>query len=351
MNFEAAEFDFSKAGECKIIGEIGVNHNRDIDLLFKLIDAGIEAGVDIIKLQRFSSKDELSEFASSTDYQRKAGQGESQLQMAQKLELPDEWIVKAHAYCNERNIGFLCAAFDHGSVDFIADTLGCKSIKVPSPELNNKPLLQHMAEKFDALLISTGASYLSECCQALEWVEQVASREIAFMHCVSEYPAPLNELNLSAMATLRSALNVPVGYSDHSDGIVASIAAASLGAAMIEKHYTLDKSLPGPDHKASSDIAELKILVEAVKGAVKSVGDGIKRPMSCESSNRPLIRKTLTVNAPLLLKGTVLTKDMIGIKRPATTGAVVPSDIDKVVGLRLTKDKAYDEPIKWTDFQ
>eukprot|EP01093_Parvamoeba_rugata_P012352 TRINITY_DN359_c0_g1_i10.p5 TRINITY_DN359_c0_g1~~TRINITY_DN359_c0_g1_i10.p5 ORF type:complete len:352 (+),score=22.89 TRINITY_DN359_c0_g1_i10:689-1744(+) len=351
MNFEAKDFDFSEDGDCKIIGEIGVNHNRDINLLFKLIDAGIEAGVDIIKLQRFSSKDELSEFASSTDYQRKAGQGESQLAMAQKLELPDEWLIKAHDYCKEKNIGFLCAAFDHGSVDFIADKLGCKSIKVPSPELNNKPLLQHMASKFDGLLVSTGASYLSECCQAMDWIQQVGTKDVAFMHCVSEYPAPINELNLRAMSTLRSALNVPIGYSDHSDGIVAAIVAASLGAAMLEKHYTLDKSLPGPDHKASSDIDELKILVESVKSAVSCMGDGTKRPVPSEEANRPLIRKTLTVNADHLTKGTIITRDMVGIKRPATNGAIEPCDIDKVVGMRLANDKNYDEPLKWTDFQ
>lgn len=351
MDFVSKQFGFNPGERCIVIGEIGVNHNRREDLLFRLIDEGIDAGLDVIKLQRFKSEEEIAAFAPSTDYQRKAGQGESQLEMARKLELPDAWLVKAFEYCRQRQVGFLCTAFDHSSVDFLADTLGCKTVKVPSPEVSNKPLLQHMARRFDALLLSTGASYLGEVASAVEWIGQVAPRELALMHCLSEYPAPIEQANLRAMLSMRESFRLPVGYSDHTPGQVVAVVAAGLGAAMVEKHYTLDKDLPGPDHKASLDISELRAFVQAVRQAGECLGDGVKRPVPAEIANRPLIRKSVVCAAPALKAGTPLRAELLAVKRPWTEGAVEPFQIENVIGLTLRRDKQHDEPILWSDFR
>jgi N,N'-diacetyllegionaminate synthase len=351
MDFVSRQFDFRPGERCIVIGEIGVNHNRREDMLFKLIDEGIDAGLDVIKLQRFKSEEEIAAFAPSTEYQKKAGEGDNQLAMARKLELPDEWLVKAFEYCKQRKVGFLCTAFDHSSVDFLARNLGCRTVKVPSPEVSNKPLLEHMARSFDSLLLSTGASYLAEVASAIGWMQAVGERELALMHCLSEYPAPVEQANLRAMVSMRDAFQLPVGYSDHTPGQVVAVVAAGLGAAMIEKHYTLDKNLPGPDHQASLDIAELKSFVRAVREASACLGDGVKRPVPAEIANRPLIRKSVVCAAPSLKAGTPVTAEMLAVKRPWTEGAVEPFEIDRILGLTLRRDKQHDESILWSDFR
>lgn len=350
MDFISRKFDFNPGERCVVIGEIGVNHNNDRDTLFKLLDAGKLAGCDIIKLQRFKAEDEIAQSAPTTEYQVKAGEGESQLEMAKKLELPDELLIEAFEYCKQLDIGFLCTAFDHGSVDFVAEVLGCKSVKVPSPEITNRPLIEYMAQKFDALLVSTGASNLDEVAAVIEWIRNIGDREIALMHCTSEYPAPIDQVNLTAINTMHSAFDLPVGYSDHTEGVVAGTVAASLGATMIEKHYTLDKGMPGPDHKASADIPELTQLVQAMRDVSRSLGDGIKRPVAAEAKNRPLIRKSFTCGLESMAAGTLIEASMLGIKRPLVDGAVEPFDLDKIVGQRISKSKRFDEPILWSDF-
>lgn len=351
MDFVSKNYSFKKGERCIIIGEIGVNHNNDPDILFKLIDEAIAADVDIVKLQRFSSKLEISTLAPKADYQKKHDAQESQLEMAQKLELSDELIKKAFDYCREKEIGFLCAGFDHESVDFIADKLGCTTIKVPSPEITNKPLLEHISEKFDSVILSTGASNLQECLQAIEWVKKNKVKEVALMHCLSEYPAPLDEINLKAIETLKIATSMPVGYSDHTEGSLTATVAASLGAAMLEKHYTLDKNLPGPDHKASANINELKEIVSNVKKVHVMLGDGVKVAAKSEEKNRKIIRKSLVFVGDDLSTGKVLTKELLGVKRPYVEGAVSPLDLDKIIGMKLLKPKKYDEPIFWDDFK
>lgn len=351
MDFVSKQFDFRPGERCIVIGEIGVNHNRQEDMLFRLIDEGIAAGLDIIKLQRFKAEEEIASFAPSTNYQKNAGSSDGQLEMARKLELPDEWLIKAFDYCKERGVGFLCTAFDHSSVDFLADRLGCKTVKIPSPEVSNKPLLQHMARKFDGLLLSTGASYLSEVASAIDWMAEIAPREFAVMHCLSEYPAPVEQANLRAMVNMRQAFKVPVGYSDHTPGQVVAVVAAGLGASMIEKHYTLDKNLPGPDHKASLDIAELRSFVTAIREASACIGDGVKRPAPAEIANRQLIRKSVVCATPALNAGTPITASMLGVKRPWTPGAIEPFEIDNIIGLTLRRNKQHDEAILWSDFR
>lgn len=351
MDFVAKSFNFEPNDRCIVIGEIGVNHNRDESLLFRLIEEGVAAGVDIIKLQRFVAAEEIATSAPSAQYQQRAGAGDNQLAMAQALELPDDLLVRAFERCNELGVGFLCTAFDHSSVDFVADRLGCRSVKVPSPEITNRPLLEHMAQKFDSLLVSTGASDLGECAAAVKWIRSAGDCEIALMHCLSEYPAPIDQANLRAIATMRACFDVPVGYSDHTEGIVAPIVAASLGAAMIEKHYTLDKTMQGPDHKASADLSELAAMTDALRQAAVSLGDGVKRPVDSERANRLVIRKSITCAEPRLEAGTTIEREMLGIKRPSVEGAVEPFDLDKIVGMKLTHEKHFDEPILWSDFR
>ncbi|MCW8198513.1 N-acylneuraminate-9-phosphate synthase [Verminephrobacter aporrectodeae subsp. tuberculatae] len=350
MDFISRQFDFQPGERCIVIGEIGVNHNRQEDMLFRLIDEGIAAGLDVIKLQRFKADEEIAAQAPTTDYQKLAGSGAGQLQMARNLELPDEWLIKAFDYCKQRGVGFLCTAFDHSSVDFLADQLGCKTVKIPSPEVSNKPLLQHMARKFDGLLLSTGASYLGEVANAIEWIADVGPRELALMHCLSEYPAPVAQANLRAMSSMRAAFHVPVGYSDHTPGQVVAVVAVGLGAAMLEKHYTLDKNLPGPDHQASLDIPELRSFVAAVRDASSCLGDGVKRPVPAEIANRPLIRKSVVCAVPAIAAGTAISAAMLGVKRPWIRGAVEPFEIGTILSLPLRRDKRHDEAILWSDF-
>lgn len=351
MDFVSQSFSFLPGERCVLIGEIGVNHNNSEEILFKLIDEGIAAGLDVIKLQRFKAEDEISTSAPTTEYQVDAGVGDNQLEMAKALELADPLLKKAFDYCKEKGVGFLCTAFDHGSVDFVADVLGCKSVKVPSPEISNKPLIQYMAKKFDSLLVSTGASDLGEVARILGWIKEVGDREVALMHCTSQYPAPLNQANLKAIETMKMAFGLPVGYSDHTVGVLAGTVSATMGAAMLEKHYTLDKNMEGPDHKASADLPELRALVQALKDTHESLGNGIKKPVQAEMDNLPLIRKSLTVNANELTEGTVITESMLGIKRPRVDGAVEPFDMEKIVGMTLTKNKSYDEPLMWSDLK
>lgn len=351
MDFVSRRFDFAPGERCIVIGEIGVNHNNDRGTLFALLDEGIEAGCDIIKLQRFKAEAEIAQSAPTTDYQVKAGEGESQLEMAKNLELPDDLLIEAYRYCEHRKVGFLCTAFDHGSVDFVAGELGCKTVKVPSPEITNRPLIEYMAQNFDALLVSTGASDLEEVAAVIKWIRNIGDREIALMHCTSEYPAPIDQANLRAIATMRDEFDLPVGYSDHTQGVIAGTVAASLGAAMIEKHYTLDKNMAGPDHAASADIRELKQLVQATRDVHASLGDGVKRVVDAEARNRPLIRKSFTCALEQIEAGSLIDFSMLGIKRPLVEGAVEPYHLDKILGRRILKSKRFDEPIMWSDFE
>jgi len=357
MDFVSHSYDFKRGDRCVVIGEIGVNHNCDEAILMQMIDEGVEAGLDIIKLQRFNAALEISERAELADYQVKAGMQESQLKMAQKLELSDELLVKAFDYCREKGVGFLCTAFEHESVDFLAETLKLSSVKVPSPEISNKPLLQYKAKHFKSLMISTGASHLEEVAQAIKWVRDInPDAELALMHCTSQYPAPIEQCNLNAIVTMRDEFKLPVGYSDHTNGIVAATVSAGLGAAMIEKHYTLDKNMEGPDHQASVDIQELKELCRAVRDASASLGDGIKKPVETEAETRPKIRKSLYCNVQKLPAGTVIKPDMIearviGIKRPYDENACTPESFDNLVGKKLTISKVYDEPLMESDFK
>lgn len=354
MNFDSIDLAFGGGAPCVIIGEIGVNHNNDVDILMRLIEEGARAGLDVLKLQHFVAEEEISRYAPSADYQAAGGHADGQLALAKALELSGETLVKAQARCRALGVGFLCSVFDPVSAAFVAEKLGCKSVKIASSEVGAEPFLADLARKFDGLILSTGASELSETARAVETLRAHRTpsdaQEIAVMHCVSEYPAPMRDLNLKTMAALEIALGVPVGFSDHTEGLVAGVAAAALGAAVLEKHYTLDKALPGPDHKASADIAEITAYVRAVRDAEAALGDGRKTPAPSEAGNRALIRKSLVCAVEALAPGAVIEPSMLAAKRPMVEGAVLPGDLSKIVGLTLRRPKSADEPIFWADF-
>ncbi len=348
MDFISRRYDFAHGEPTVVIGEIGVNHNGDPQLARRLVDVAVAAGVDIVKFQAFKSEKEISRFAAKTPYQAAAvTNAANQLELCKALELDGPTLVALKQYCGERGVAFLCTAFDFDSVDLLVNDLKVSAVKVPSSEVTNLPFLEYIGSRKLAAILSTGASTLAEVGTAVEALRRGGCPEMMLLHCVSSYPAPASELNLRAMHTMRAAFGLPVGFSDHSLGTAAAIAAAALGAAAIEKHFTLDRNMDGPDHQASVEPDDLQRLVEGVRTASAGLGDGIKRPVPCERENMPLIRKSL-VAGRALKRGTRLVREMIEIKRPA--GGIDPGDLGKVLGLVLNRDLDEDEPITWECF-
>lgn len=349
MNFVCKEITFDNPDKTYLIAEVGVNHNKDINLAKKMVMVAKEAGSDIIKFQLFDSEKEVSVYADKADYQKKNttdSEGLNQLEMCKALELSPENIKELKNYCKKLQMPFLCTAFEKYSLDYLVNRLGIKTIKIPSPEITNLPFLRQIGQKKVSVILSTGASYLHEVGIAIKTLREAGCKEIVLLHCVSQYPTPYEDLNLRAIQTMKQAFGIPVGFSDHSLGIEADIVAAALGAVVIEKHFTLDRNMKGPDHKASIEPDELKALVKALKIANKSLGSFIKQPAPCEEGTLPLIRKSLVagINIP---KGTHLEEQMIEIKRPI--GGIAPADLDKVIGLRVNKTIKADELIHWED--
>lgn len=346
MDFTSKQFSFDSKERTCLIGEIGVNHNRDKKILMELIDKGIECGVDVLKFQRFNSELEISSYAEKTNYQKNTSEALNQLEMAKSLELPDEWLIEAFEYCKKRKVGFLCTGFEYESVDFIAKELNCSSIKIPSPDITNIPLLEYISGKFEGIILSTGASNIEDCRRA---VEIFKDNELVILHCLSEYPAPIDEINLRAMWTLEKEFGKPVGYSDHTKGSLIPIIASSMGAVAIEKHFTLDKKLEGPDHNASADLEELKQISNGLESVFVSQGSGLKEIAKAEEKNINLIRKSVCCGIKRINKGTVLEENMLGIKRPIHENSIQPYDLKKILGKKINKDKEFDDPILWSD--
>lgn len=349
MNFESKDFHFREGDETLIIAEVGVNHNGDPEIAKQMVAAAAKAGAHIIKFQAFRSEKEISKYAIKTPYQEETtSSGGNQLEMCKALELSAPVLKDMKDYCASLSAPFLCAAFDFDSVDLLVDELNVQTIKIPSSEVTNIPFLEYVGSKGKSVIFSTGASTLSEVALAVKRLKDAGCPELVLFHCVSSYPAPCEEVNLRAMLTMKDAFGLPVGFSDHTVGNQVAIAAASLGAAAIEKHFTLDRNMEGPDHRASIEPDELADLVRSVKIANQALGSGIKEPVACELPNLPLIRKSL-VAACDLPKGTTLTRDMIEIKRPE--GGIAPVDLHKVLGSVLKNDVLEDELIRWEDVQ
>lgn len=319
---------------CFLIAEAGVNHNGDLELARRLVDAAAEAGADAVKFQTFSADRLATAAAPQADYQRRnTGIEESQRAMLHRLELTAEAHRELMARCRERGILFLSSPFDEDSADFLEE-LGVPAFKIPSGELTNVPFLAHVARKGRPLIVSTGMATLDEVRPAVETIRQAGSPPLALLHCVSSYPAQPADVNLRAMATLREAFAVPVGFSDHTAGTDIALAAVALGANILEKHLTLDRTLPGPDHLASLEPDEWIAMVVALRRIEAALGDGRKRPAPSEADAARVARKSL-VAAGDLPAGCVLRRDHLAIRRPGT--GLPPGRLESVLGRRLRR--------------
>ncbi|MCK4257423.1 MAG: N-acetylneuraminate synthase [Halanaerobiales bacterium] len=329
-----------------IIAEAGVNHNGDINIAKKLIDVASDAGADAIKFQTFKAEKLVSKSARKADYQLKNTEGaETQYQMIKKLELDKATHLELIDYCKEKNIMFLSSPFDFESCDLLNE-LGISFYKIPSGEITNLPFIRHIAEKQKPVILSTGMANIAEIYEALETIYSTGNKDIVILHCVTEYPTPIEDVNLKAMLTIRDTFKVPVGYSDHTLGLEMPLAAVALGAKVIEKHFTLDKSMEGPDHKASLEPDELKLLVQGIRNVEIGLGDGIKRPAKSELKNIPIARRSIVASRDLK-KGQTLHRDDLEIKRPGD--GIEPKFIDALLGFKINKDIKEDEVLNWED--
>ena len=307
---------FGAGAPCFVIAEVGVNHNGDPRLAQALIDAAADAGADAVKFQTFSAERLLTVSAPKAEYQlRGTDPEETQFEMLRRLELPRQCYPDLVSRCRERGVLFLSTPFDEDSADFLG-SLGMPYFKVPSGELTNLPLLAHIAAKGQPMLVSTGMSDLDEVSAAVDAIRAAGNPELVLLHCVSNYPARVEDANLRAMETLAREFGVPAGYSDHVPGTEVSLAAAALGACVIEKHFTLDRDMPGPDHRASSsEPAEFRALVARIRRIESALGTGEKKPAASELPIAAVARRSL-VAACDIPAGAVLTEDMVAIRRP-----------------------------------
>lgn len=314
---------------CFIIAEAGVNHNGDVNLAKKLVDVAKKAGADAVKFQTFDVEELVTRSADKAQYQKETtGAEESQSEMLSKLQLTERDFEKLVAYAQDKGMIFLSSPFDKKSVDLL-DRLNTPAFKVPSGEITNFPLLKYIAGKGKPIILSTGMATLREVEEALDIIQKHGGKDIVFLHCVSSYPARMEDMNLRAIETLRRTFKLPVGLSDHTVGITMPIAAVALGACLIEKHFTLDRKLPGPDHRASLEPDELRQMIEAIRDVESAMGDGIKRPMEQEEEVKKAARRSIVAKVDIP-QGTTITEDMLGIKRPGT--GIEPSYLYKVVG-------------------
>jgi N,N'-diacetyllegionaminate synthase len=328
-----------------VIAEAGVNHNGDIELAKKLISAAKDAGADYVKFQTFISEYLVTSTAEKASYQKETTRAsESQYEMIRKLELSRKNHETLIDECKKQGIRFFSTAFDEDSFDMLV-SLGLDQVKIPSGELTNLPLLRHMTKNGLPVMLSTGMSNLGEVEAAIEVIEQAGTprSRITVLHCTTEYPAPMEDVNLRAMLSMKSAFGVEVGYSDHTNGIAIPIAAVALGAKVIEKHFTIDRSLPGPDHKASLEPDELKEMISSIRNIEIALGDGIKRPSESEYKNRPIARKSI-VAISSISKGDRFTSENIGTKRPGT--GLSPMMWDRVLGQIAKRNFQNDELIE-----
>lgn len=327
-----------------IIAEAGVNHNGDMDRAKHLIDVAADVGADLVKFQTFSAERLATQSAPKADYQNQTtDQAESQFAMLKQLELSAQMHEVLIAHCQQRNIGFFSTGFDIQSLNYLA-SLGAELFKIPSGEITNLLYLRHIGGFGKPLILSTGMATLGEIEAALEVVETAGTprAHITVLHCNTEYPTPMQDVNLRAMCTIRDAFGVAVGYSDHTSGIEVPIAAVALGATVIEKHLTLDQNLPGPDHKASLEPDEFAAMVHAIRNIEQVMGDGIKRPSPSEAKNKPIARKSL-IAAKSIRAGDQFTAENVTVKRPGT--GISPMRWDEVMGRVAVRDFVVNELI------
>ncbi|MDX9967258.1 MAG: N-acetylneuraminate synthase [Sulfuricurvum sp.] len=327
-----------------IIAEAGVNHNGSLDLAKKLIDVAAEAGADAVKFQTFKAEKLVSKKAQKAEYQKQTTDAaESQYDMIKKLELDEPAHRELIRYCGEKKIRFLSTPFDHESIELL-DAQGMEIFKIPSGEITNLPYLRHIGGLGKEVILSTGMADLGEIEDALDLLVSSGTpkEKITILHATTEYPCPMDEVNLRAMGTIASAFGVRTGYSDHTRGIEVPIAAVAMGASVIEKHFTLDRTMEGPDHKASLEPDELCAMVAAIRNIEKALGEGIKKPSPSEAKNMAVARKSIVAARPIRA-GEVFTSENIAIKRPGT--GISPMRYDEIVGERAARDYEEDEPL------
>lgn len=332
-----------------VIAEAGVNHNGSLELAKRMVDEALAFGADAIKFQSFKAKNLVTKFAKKAEYQKRnelLKENESQFLMLKRLELSENEQLEIYNYCNEKNICFLSSPFDLESIDFL-DSLGLKIFKIPSGEITNLPYLEKIAKlpSEKKIILSTGMSEISDIKNALEILtsNEMPLENIILLHANTEYPTPMSDVNLRAMNTLRDIFNVNVGYSDHTEGIEISIAAVALGASVIEKHFTLDKNMEGPDHKASLEPEEFARLVKSIRNIEQALGSPEKRPSESEKKNLLIARKSIVASKDIKA-GEIFTKENLSVKRPGT--GISPMRWYEVLGKKAQKDFQEDELIK-----
>ncbi len=330
-------------GHVMIIAEAGVNHNGDLSLAKKMVEEAKLAGADYVKFQTFKPENLVSKFAGKAEYQKKTtGEEETQLQMLKKLSLTNENFLELKNYCDEIGIGFISTPFDLDSIAFL-EKFDMDFWKIPSGEVTNLPYLEAIGKTGRKVIMSTGMCRLEEILAAVEVLETCGTKEIVLLHCNTQYPTPFEDVNLTAMNRIAKAAHRKVGYSDHTTGIEVSVAAAAMGAIVIEKHFTLDKNLPGPDHKASLETGELKRLVCAVRNIEKALGNGEKELSPSEKENVAVARKSIIAQKDIKA-GEVFTADNITTKRPGT--GISPMKWYDVIGKTAARDFREDELIE-----
>lgn len=322
-----------------IIAEAGVNHNGSIELAKKLIDVAKNCGCDAVKFQTFIAKNVVSKFAKKAQYQiENTNNDESQLEMIKKLELSFTDFLELKNYCDIQKIIFMSTPFDLESIDFLA-SLKMTIFKIPSGEITNLPYLRKINSLKTKVILSTGMANLEEIANALKILQDC---EVSILHANTQYPTPMEDVNLNAMLTIKNKFNVEIGYSDHTQGIEIAIASVAIGAKIIEKHFTLDKKMPGPDHIASLEPDELKAMVNSIRNIEKAFGDGIKRPSKSEINNIEIARKSIVAKIKIN-KGEVFTEKNITTKRPAL--GISPMKWDEIIGSIAQKNYEEDELI------
>lgn len=326
-----------------IIAEAGVNHNGDIGIAKKMVDAAAAAGADAVKFQTFQAQNLVCKSAKKAEYQLETTeQSETQYQMLKKLELTEEMHRELISYCNAQGIQFLSTPFDVNSVELL-ERYQIPIMKIPSGEITNYPYLKKIGSTKKKVILSTGMSTLDEVKSAVKVLQDNGTTDIVVLHCNTEYPTPMSDVNLRAMVTLQKGLGLNVGYSDHTNGIEAAIAAVALGACVIEKHFTLDRTMEGPDHKASLEPGELRAMIAAVRNVERALGDGEKRPSDSEKKNIAIVRKSIVAKRDIAI-GETFSEENIATKRPGT--GISPMEWENVIGKTATRNYKMDELIE-----
>ena len=344
--------DSPHTNHCFIIAEAGVNHNGSIDTAKRLIDVAVGAGADAVKFQTFRADKVTTTTATKAKYQiENTGTDETQFEMLKRLELSIGAHKELFSYCNKKNIIFMSTPFDEGSADML-DNLGMTIFKIPSGEITNKPLIQYVAGKKKPIILSTGMSYLGEVEKAINWINEVWDKlskksQLTLLHCTSNYPSKVSDCNLLAMKTMEKSFGLPVGYSDHTLGIEIPIAAVALGARVIEKHFTLDRNMEGPDHKASLEPDELKTMVKAIRNVEKAIGNGIKKPSKNEEEIKNIARRSLVASRHIKAGETVSLNE-ISIKRHGI--GIAPELIEQIINKVAKIDIKKDSLLEWDYF-